>query len=96
MAASFLGPDVHHFPGEVKGVSQERGHSERDRHVTCFNVVVAEVLVDPEEEEFILYEGVKGAVGCPEHELACPDRETTLEQIGRAFFERNPQQSIKW
>lgn len=94
MPTAFFGPDVNHLTSEVERVSYDRRDTKREAHVEGFDVVVAEVVIGPHEEELILEEGVEGAISCPKHQLTAPNGETTLEQVGESLFERYPEHGI--
>jgi len=51
--------------------------------------VVAEVIVDPEQEQFVLEPDIVMNVEGPEQELIHAQWETALEEIGWAFFKWN-------
>ena len=79
MTASFLGPQIDHCACEVKRVSDERCEAEADSHHAGLDVVVVEILVHPQEEEFVLCERVDCAERGPENEGVGPDGEAALE-----------------
>lgn len=94
MTTALLRPEVNHGPREVERVAEEGGHGEGNCHHAALNVVVAEVLVDPEEEELVLSERVDRAEGRPEHQLRGPDGEATLEKVAWALLEGDADQGV--
>lgn len=69
MSTSFLGPDVDHLSCEIEWIRETSGSCKGDSEHAGLDVVVREVLIQPQEEEFILAESVQGAESCPEKEL---------------------------
>jgi hypothetical protein len=67
MTTSLLGPEVHHCAGEIKGISCEGSDGKADRHHASLNVVVAEIIIDPQEEEFVLAPGISSAETSPKN-----------------------------
>lgn len=94
MAAALLGPEVNHLAREVEGVSHHGSETEANAHVNSLAPVVAEVLVDPEEEELVLQPRIESHVAGPEDKGTCPDREAALEQVAGTLLEGDPDERV--
>ena len=66
VTTTLLGPQIDHLSCVVGGVGHGGGDRETEDHVNHLAVIVAEVLVDPEEEPLVLVEGVEGHESGPE------------------------------
>ena len=66
VTAALLRPQVDHLTREVGWVGHCGGHTERENHVHQLAVLVREVMVHPEEEEFVLAESVQRTERRPE------------------------------
>ena len=89
VAAALLRPQVNHLTCEVGRVGNDTTATEGEAHIDELAVIVAEIIIEPHEEELVLVEGVERAEGCPEKELVRGEWEASSEQICRTFFEGN-------
>lgn len=95
-SSSFLWPEINHLSCGVSWISNDRGNEESNTQVSCLANVIADVIVHPKKEELVLQENVVEAESWPEQTLISYDWETTLEKIGRSFFERNSKEGLSW
>ena len=95
VTTALLGPQVDHLTSEIGRVCNNTTASEAENHVDKLAVLVAEVLVQPEEEELVFVECVEGAERGPEEELVHGEREAASEQVGGALFEGDAEQSLR-
>ena len=62
-------PQIDHLSSELGRVGNNTSDSEGASHEDGLHEVVTEVMIGPEEEVFVLVEGIEGAVSRPEQEL---------------------------
>ena len=89
MAAALLRPQVNHLTCEVGRIGNDTTATKGEAHIDELAVIVAEIIIEPHEEELVLIECVERAEGCPEKELVRGEWEASSEQICRTFFEGN-------
>ena len=79
VASSFLGPDINHFSCEVARVREDGSSCKSNTHHSCLDILVAEVIICPQEEEFVLHETVERAESYPEQPLVADEREAIFK-----------------
>ena len=94
MAAALLRPQVNHLTCKVGRIGNDTTDTKREAHIDKLAVIVAEIIIEPHEEELVLVEGVERAEGGPEEELVHGEWEASSEQICRTFFEGNAEESL--
>ena len=94
MATALLRPQVNHLTCKVGRIGNDTTATKREAHIDKLAVIVAEIIIEPHEEELVLVEGVECAEGCPEEELVHGEWEASSEQICRTFFEGNAEESL--
>ena len=92
--SSLLWPQVNHLSSHVSWVSNNRGKSEGQTHENCFDEVVTNIIVDPEQEELIFHENVEVHISGPEEELVECQWETSLEQVSWSLLKWNSAKSL--
>ena len=96
IASSLFWPQVDHLAGVVCWVGKCASSSKWPAHVQQFDIVIWEVMVNEQIEEFVLCPSVKSTVDGPEEELICCKWESASEKIGRSLFKWNSEQSLSW
>ena len=76
--STFFWPDINHLSGVISWVGNDAGYGERTGLEEEFTPFIADIIVNPEEEELILHENVEIHVSCPEEELIQGNWETAL------------------
>ena len=94
VAAALLRPQVNHLTCEVGRIGNDTTATKGEAHIDELAVIVAEIIIEPHEEELVLIECVEGAEGCPEKELVHGEWETTSEQICWTFLEGDAKESL--
>ena len=94
VAAALLRPQVNHLTCEVGRIGNDTTATEGEAHIDKLAIIVAEIIIEPHEEELVLIESVERAEGGPEKELVHGEWETSSEQICRTFLEGDAKESL--
>lgn len=95
MTTALFRPQIHHLSDEVERIAGGNAEKEGKVEIPELDPVVAELLVHEEECSFVLEPSVDGEEVGEEEELVGGQREATLEQVGRAFFDWDAPQGIE-
>lgn len=92
--STFFWPDINHLSGVISWVGNDGGQAEGTCLEQEFTPVIADIVVNPEEEELILHENVEIHVSRPEEELIQGNWETALQKVGWSLFDWDSKKSL--
>ena len=92
--STFLWPEINHLSSAISWVGDDSGQAECKGLEAELTPFIADIIVDPEEEELVLEENVEIDICGPEEELIHAEWETALEEIGRSLLEWDSEESL--